>query len=257
MTALHYQIEQTQEHKPWLVLLHGLFGSLDNLSMVKRALKQSHHILSIDLPDHGKSAFLNEFSFQRYAQLVLEQLEALAIPTASVLGHSLGGKIAMQMALMQPDKIDRLVVADIAPVAYPPRHDNVLKGLFSVDLQSIGSRNDADNAMSQTIKEAGVRQFLLRSLQKADQGWFWRFNLVGLSRDYNKISGAIIADGQFSKPTLFIKGGNSDYILAEHQAPIASLFPNAKAKIIEGTGHWLHAEKPDAFNRIVGKFLGV
>lgn len=254
-SSLNYQISGQDKDTPFIILLHGLFGNLDNLSMIRRELEKTFNVVNIDLPDHGESDFTESFSFSGYADAIFALLDQLRIKRSSVLGHSLGGKIAMTMALAEPERIERLIVADIAPVAYPPRHQNVLKALQAVELDGISSRSDADQVMAEFVTEAGVRQFLLKSLYQHNEQWQWRFNLQLLARDYASISAAIPTKDPYPHPTLFIKGANSDYLGTEHQAAIKSLFPHSNAKIIQGTGHWLHAEKPVVFNRIVKDFL--
>ncbi|WP_342804501.1 alpha/beta fold hydrolase [Alteromonas sp. M12] len=255
MQSINYHLSSNQAEKPYLVLLHGLFGSLDNLSMVRKALEDSHNVLSIDLPDHGKSAFTDAFSFTSYANKIVQLIASVNITKVSILGHSLGGKIAMKIALDNPQLIDKLVIADIAPVSYTPRHQNVFKALNAVDLKSITSRGDADAVMSEYLKEPGVSQFLLKSLKQVDGNWRWDFNLQLLQRDYPAISEGISSDNVCSVPVLFIKGGQSDYILPEHKSAISALFPNSSAKVIGSAGHWLHAQKPVIFNRLVSDFL--
>lgn len=225
--------------------------------MLRRDLQKDFQVLSIDLPDHGRSQFSQGFSFQHYARHIAELMDELAIAQAHVVGHSLGGKIAMTLALAYPNKVSKLVLADIAPVAYPPRHQSVFAGLNAVDLTHIKDRNQAKEAMSEYIEEEGVRQFLLKSLYQGDNGWHWRFNMAVLQRDYALLCAAIESTQRFDKPVLFIKGGLSEYLLPQHKAHIDSLFPRAQAKIIQGTGHWLHAEKPAIFNRLVRDFLQV
>lgn len=250
---LNYDIKGRGEP---IVLLHGLFGSLENLGVIARQLEGEYQVISIDLPDHGKSPFSEAFSFDQYAENVAETLHSINASSVNMLGHSLGGKVAMQLALTKPSLVKRLMVADIAPVRYSPRHQNVFNGLQNVDLQQINSRQEADTLMAEHITESGVRQFLLKSLYKTEEDSFaWRFNLEMLIRDYDLLSDAIVADTQYRARTLFIKGGNSDYITREHQSAIGSLFPHAEAKIINGTGHWLHAEKPNVFAGIVSRFL--
>lgn len=237
------------------MLIHGLFGSLDNLAVVRRELQLDFNVLSVDLPDHGKSARTMSFSFDNYADQLNHLLVQLEIDPTFVLGHSLGGKVAMTLALRYPDKVNKLVLADIAPVRYNARHQNVIAGLNNVDLISTRDRNHANEQMAGHIVEPGVRQFLLKSLYQDNNQWAWRFNLGLLQRDYALLSGAIESEQQFSKPVLFIKGGNSDYLLPEHQNVITSLFPDSKAKVIQNTGHWLHSEKPNIFNRLAKSFL--
>lgn len=238
-----------------IVLLHGLFGSLENLGVIARQLQDKFQIISIDLPDHGQSPRSKQFKYQDYAAAVVNTLHHLGMSQGGFLGHSMGGKVAMNIALSSPEIVTKLLVADIAPVAYEPRHDNVFCGLNAVDLSKIATRSDADKQMAEHINEAGVRQFLLKSLEKTAQGFGWKFNLALLQRDYHALSQGIESNTRFEGPTLFVKGGNSNYITAEHQAKILRLFPNATAKIINDTGHWLHAEKPFVFAGIAERFF--
>ena len=250
---LNYEIKGRGEP---IVLLHGLFGSLENLGVIARQLEDEYQIISIDLPDHGRSAKTEQFSFSLYADSVVETLKTIDVKQVNLLGHSLGGKVAMQIALQYPALVNNLIVADIAPVAYSPRHQNVFNALRSFKPEQISSRQEADQAMAEFVQESGVRQFLLKSLTKQENGQFaWRFNLELLIRDYHLLSQAISSDNNYAGRTLFIKGGNSDYITREHQPAISALFPIAEARIINGVGHWLHAEKPIVFAGIVSRFI--
>ena len=254
-SPLFYHLSSQDPEKPYVGLIHGLFGDLNNLAMVRRGLEDEFNVLSIDLPDHGQSQQTPQFSFQGYAELILELLGFLSISEIHIVGHSLGGKIAMTLALNHPGRVNKLILADIAPVRYTPRHHNVFSGLLNLDLEQVRDRKHADEELAKHIIEPGVRQFLLKSLFKQDDSFRWKFNLPLLHRDYDLLSEAIHADQPFAGDVLFIKGGNSDYLLAEHSEHIQSLFPNSQAKIIQGTGHWLHAEKTTVFNRIVKTFL--
>lgn len=236
------------------ILIHGLFGSLDNLGNVARTLSEHFSVINIDMPDHGDSFRSQHFSYASYANAVVELMDALNIEQAHVLGHSMGGKVAMQMALDAPNRISKLILADIAPVAYHSRHDAVFNALNSVDLAHLSSRSQAMKTMMTHLEEPGVAQFLLKSLTEENGAWRWKFNLTFLQENYPLILQAIEATTPFDGPTFFIKGALSDYLLAEHQPVIQALFPNSKAKIISGTGHWLHAEKPIIFNKIVSDF---
>ena len=255
MSALHYQVHQQELNKPWILLIHGLFGSLDNLAALRRGLSDEFNILSIDLPDHGKSISTQEFSFKNYARLIRELIEQFHITRLNIVGHSLGGKIAMQLALEGAELIERLVVLDIAPVNYPPRHQAVFRGLENVELEQLKTRQDADLAMQASIQDASTRQFLLKSLERSENGWQWQFNLPLLKRDYAKISAGLDADTPCQAPTLFIKGALSDYLTAEHKTRILQLFPNSQLKILANTGHWLHAEKPALCCNMIKSFL--
>jgi len=182
-------------------------------------------------------------------------MEDLKIDNADILGHSMGGKIAMQLALSSPEKVKKLIVADIAPVAYPPHHNHIIAGLKSIDLKKIKSRKDADMQLANYVDDASVRQFLLRNLTPAKDTFLFKCNIEFISQCYQQVMQAYDGSSTYLGDTLFIKGGNSDYILSGHRAIINKLFPNSKAKIIQGTGHWLHAEKTVAFNKIVNDFL--
>lgn len=255
MTILNYQLSSDERTKPYITLIHGLFGSLDNLSTVRRALEHEYNVLSVDLPDHGNSFHSDTFSFESYGNSVVELLNHLNISDTHLLGHSLGGKIGMQVALSFPTKVNKLIVADISPVEYQARHNNVFKALNAVDLDAISSRTEATKLMSEHLDDIGVIQFLLKSLNNKAGNWNWLFNLSMLQRDYQYLSQGISSSSRFDSPTLFIKGGKSDYILSEHRPAIMQLFPQSQAKIISSAGHWLHAEKPDTFNRIISAFL--
>jgi esterase len=239
------------------VLIHGLFGNLDNLAMLRRQLNEDFNILSVDLPDHGKSQHSEQFSFFDYAESISHLLATLKINNIHLVGHSLGGKIAMQMALTHTDLISTLTVLDIAPVSYEPRHVNVFKSLLSVNLEQLKERKDADKRMSEFVSEASVRQFLLKSLyQDADTDqWHWRFNLTLLNRDYALLSKGIVSDQQFTKPVLFLKGENSDYLKISYTQQTIEFFPNSRVRVVSGVGHWLHAEKPAECAKHIRAFL--
>jgi len=237
------------------MLIHGLFGNMDNLSALGRQLTESFQVLSIDLPDHGKSAFTQSFSFAHYAKLISELVDSLKIKRLSIVGHSLGGKVAMQMALNQAELISHLIILDIAPVEYTPRHSNVFQGLNNVVLKDISSRKEADTALSKYIKESSTRQFLLKSFYNENDTWKWRFNLEMLQKDYAKISAAITSAQPYTGPVMFIKAEHSDYLQPEHKSAVLQLFPNSQSKLISGTGHWLHAEKPQHCVKIIRAFF--
>ncbi|MCW8108671.1 alpha/beta fold hydrolase [Alteromonas ponticola] len=256
LETLHAEKHQIDKNAPWLILLHGLFGSLDNLAVVKRHFASSYNILNIDLPDHGGSLKLDHFSFKLWVDLLASTLTAHQIETCYVLGHSLGGKLAMQLALAMPDRVKGLIVADIAPVRYPPRHRQVFQGLNNVELTQITTRKAAEKQLAVYIPEVGVRQFLLKSLvQDDDKRWQWRFNLQNLIAHYDDICDWPASQQSYLGPTLFIKGALSDYLTLKHQTQVLQYFPNSSAKVLQGAGHWLHAEKPQAFNRSVEHFL--
>ncbi len=240
-----------------LVLIHGLFGSLENLNSVAKALASDYCVTSIDVRNHGNSFHENNMSYQVLAQDIAYLLDHLAIKQAHILGHSMGGKIAMKLALTQPSLIDKLIIADIAPVTYPAHHTNIIKGLLAIDLTQIKNRHDADKQLAKYVDNQGVRQFLLRNLSKDPQGnFYFKCNIDYINQCYEQIMQGFENDNNsYQGDTLFIKGGNSDYIRSEHRNIIIKLFPQSKAKILNGAGHWLHAEKTTVFNKIVKDFL--
>jgi esterase len=244
-----------------IVLIHGLFGSLENLNMVAKSLSQHYCVTSIDVRNHGNSFHQAGMSYEDLAQDVITLLDKLSIESCHILGHSMGGKIAMQIALTFPERVKKLIIADIAPVKYPAHHLTIIKGLQAIDVDKIKKRKDADDQLSHYVENVGVRQFLLRNLAINEQGEFtFKCNLDNIEQGYHQIMQGLEINERnnnatFTGDTLFIKGGNSDYILPEYQKTIISLFPNAKAKVIQGTGHWLHAEKTVAFNKIVADFI--
>lgn len=244
-----------QPSAPAIVLIHGLFGDLDNLKSISRALSDSHHVINVDLRNHGQSPWADTMPFSAMAADVLAVLDSLGIEQAHVLGHSLGGKVAMEIALNHPNRVRSLVVADIAPVSYAPSHNTILGALEGIDLEHIDSRQAADVALANSIQEKGVRQFLLKNLRKTDSGWAWRMNLAALRHCYPDLIGAPASDLVYNGPVLFIRGGNSNYIQAQHKNAILTRFPHAQSKTIAGVGHWLHAEKPVVFNGLVERFL--
>jgi esterase len=252
---LNYQQVGQGDH---IVLIHGLFGSLENLNMVAKSLSDEYCVTSIDVRNHGNSFHQQGMDYQVLAQDVICLLDELSIAHCHILGHSMGGKIAMKIALLYPERLRKLIVADIAPVKYPAHHLTIIEGLQAIDLTKVHKRKDADIQLSKYVTDAGVRQFLLRNIALNDQRSFhFKCDLNYIEQGYPQIMQSITdeTNQQFSGETLFIKGGNSNYILPEHQSAIALLFPKAKAKVIQGAGHWLHAEKTVAFNKIVKNFL--
>lgn len=249
---LHHRV--VGEQGPWVLLLHGLFGAGDNLGALAKALMGEFRAVLVDLRNHGRSPHAASMSFAAMAADVALLQDTLGIDRSHVVGHSLGGRVAMQLALQSPARVQRLVVADIAPVAYAPYHTGILAALQALDLNGIANRGEVDAQLAAAIPDTGVRQFLLKSLYKADEAWRWRFNLPALQACYANITVAQHG-APFSGPTLFIRGGASDYILPQHEPAMRALFPNYVLRTIAGAGHWLHGEKPEEFNRLVTAFL--
>lgn len=238
-----------------VILLHGLFGMSDNLGQLAKALEDSYQVHRLDLRNHGRSGRSESMALSAMADDIRHYLEQNSIREAAIVGHSLGGKVAMQLALQQTPGLIGFVIADIAPVKYPAHHDGVLKGLNSLDLSAIANRTEADAVLAKHVHEPGVRQFLLKNLYRDEQGRFdLRINLPIITNDYPEVLNAPVGE-PCQWPALFIKGENSDYITADHSDLIKTLFSQWQFKMISGAGHWLHAEKPEIFNRLVRQFL--
>lgn len=239
-----------------MVLLHGLFGSGSNLGVLARSLRESCTVYSPDLPNHGRSAWLPDPDLPCLADSVARWMDAEGLSQVHLVGHSLGGKVAMQLALQDPARVLSLVVADISPVVYPASHDGVFAALAAVAGARCAHREDAARLMAVHLEDERVIQFLLTSLQRNAEGVLdWRFDREGLESAYSQLLAAPGAAANYPGPVLFIAGGESDYIRQEHWPVITRLFPQASFKAIAGSGHWLHAEKPELFNSIVKRFL--
>ena len=241
---------------PDVVIIHGLFGSLENLNVIAKPLSEHFRVTNVDLRNHGASPHSNEMNYPAMAADIVELINALNINNAHLIGHSMGGKVAMEVALMHSQKVNKLVVLDIAPVSYPARHTQIINALKKVATSQVTDRKQADAIMSEYINELGVKQFLLKSLAKNDDGQYkWRFNLDVLDEKYSTITANVNENNSCLCDTLFIKGNDSDYILPEYRDEITKRFKNTRAKIIHGAGHWLHAQKPAAVNKAINDFL--
>lgn len=249
---LNYQIHG--EGKP-LIILHGLFGTLENWGAQIKALAQHYQVIAADMRNHGRSPHSDQMSYDLMAADIAELMASLNLDKAQIIGHSMGGKAAMQFALTHPEKIEKLIIVDIAPVEYTPHHDDVFKGLFAVDLRQLKSRSEADKQLSNYVDELGVRAFLLKNLYRNEEKQFaWRMNLDTLHSQYANISAAP-KGAPYPQEVLFIKGANSHYLLAKYRDAVLSLFPKADYKIIQDAGHWPHAEKPAEFTQLVLDYL--
>ncbi|KZY90938.1 hypothetical protein A3744_21140, partial [Oleiphilus sp. HI0073] len=229
----------------------------DNLLTLGKGLSEQFRVHLLDLRNHGQSPHSSLLDYDVMAKDVIDYLDDQNIKQAALIGHSMGGKTAMQVALMYPERVEALIVADIAPVQYSPGHEQILRGLAELAESPVGSRQAADEALSKWIEDWGVRQFLIKSLRRADDGdsgLVWRFNFEAIKANYTNILAAPHG-GRYEKNVLFISGARSDYILPEHKAKTQKLFPKAQLKIIPETSHWLHAEKPEVFNAMCVRFL--
>lgn len=238
-----------------LIVLHGLMGMLDNWQYPAKFLAEDFELFLLDQRNHGHSEHSDDFSYSLMADDLLDFFDEHKLYGAYVLGHSMGGKTSMKFAQHHPDLLEKLIVVDIAPRAYPVHHQLILQALKAVPLHTISRRTEAEEIMRQYIKEEGVIQFLLKNLFWKDKGQLdWRFNLSSIEKNIEKM-GDEIADRMFEKPTLFIRGEKSDYIKNEDLEQIHTLFPDVKIETISGAGHWVHADKTEEFVEVVRKFL--
>lgn len=238
--------------QPPILIAHGLFGSARNWGVIARRLAEGRHVLAVDMRNHGESPWSDSHS---YPDLAADLAEVIAAHggIADVVGHSMGGKAAMALALTRPEAVRRLVVADIAPVAYGHSQQPMIDAMRAVDLAHVESRRDADAQLAAIVPEEGVRAFLLQSLDVA--GRRWRLNLDALSAEMPLIVGWSDLSGSFGGPALFLSGALSDYVKPEHRDTIRRLFPATRFAKIPGAGHWLHAEKPREFEAALRAFL--
>jgi esterase len=239
-----------------LIFLHGLFGSSDNFLGVAKNLATQFHVYLLDLRNHGQSPHCAEMNFPVMADDVAEFLNGQKIESANILGHSLGGKVAMEFALRFSERVKKLIVVDIAPRAYAPVHEKILAALLALDLKNFSSRTEMEIALAPEIPSLNVRRFLLKNLGQNSAGeFFWKMNLRGLAENYPKLGEAISSSIPFAKPALFIRGGKSDYISDADIPEIQKLFPRAKIETIASANHWVHADAPEEFLHRVLKFL--
>lgn len=238
-----------------LIIAHGLMGMLDNWQAPARWLEPHFRVIIIDLRNHGHSPHSADFSYDFMVNDVLELMDDLAVEKAHLLGHSMGGKVMMRLAQHFPKRTKKLIVADIGPKYYPIHHQKILAALKAVPLDQLSKRTDAEDFMQPFIPEASVRQFLMKSLFHKEKGSFdWRFNLDAIEANIENV-GEATDDVEFDGVTLFIRGGNSNYITDSDWYDIKLVFPNSTLETIEGAGHWLHAEKPEQFCNSVIEFL--
>lgn len=239
---------------PHIIIIHGLFGNSDNWHSIANTLSEQYQVHCLDLPNHGLSSSLNPITYPAMAKMVYQWILDQSISEAYLLGHSMGGKVAMQLACDYPNAFKKLIVADIAPVDYHPSHLKIFEGLQAITQNSVKSRIEADNILSEYEDNVNVRRFLLKSLIKSPNGFSWKMNVDALQHNYSTILAKPQLNSPFEKPTLFIKGELSPYILPAHRDLILTHFPNTIVKIIPETGHWLHSEKPIPFTSLVRRF---
>jgi pimeloyl-ACP methyl ester carboxylesterase len=259
MVAMNLAFTESGTGAP-LVVLHGLFGGARNWGRVARDLATEFHVTAVDLPNHGESPWQDRVTYEDMAEAMAEFLRARGIAgTATLLGHSMGGKVAMTLALRSPRDVARLIVIDIAPVAYDHARTNthIIEALRSLPLARLASRKEADAALAAEIPDPMLRGFLLANLARENDRFVWRINLDGLANSLPALHGfpELPADARYEGPTLFIVGERSDYVAESDKATIRRRFPSARIEAVAGTGHWVHADAPDAVVRLVSDFI--
>ena len=254
---VHSKIYGTENGGTPLLVLHGLFGMADNWGSFGRSFGEERQIHLLDLRNHGRSFHSEEMSIEAMVEDLRLYIESIGSQKVSILGHSLGGKVAMQFAMEYPQKLEKLIIADIGPKAYPPHHEDIFNALCAVAIDQMDNRKDVQTKLEQYLQDPGVIQFLLKNVYiKEDRKLGWRFNLDILQRKYADFITVGIKPGIYAGPTLFLAGERSRYILPEDHAEIRKQFLDARFEIIPHAGHWVQAENPQAFDAFVSAFLG-
>jgi esterase len=238
-----------------LIILHGFLGSLDNWRSVSKRLSVSYKVYSVDLRNHGDSPHSEIMSYPIMADDLRELFDERQIFEANLLGHSMGGKVAMQFSLEHPAHVAKLIVVDIAPKDYPPSQRSLLQALRDLNLQTLRSFGEIDAALAPPIRNPVLRRFLLKNLDRNAGTFRWKIGLDALIKNYDELTKNIVAGKQFNEPTLFIRGGQSKYIQDEDLTIIKQLFPQAEISTIPNAGHWVHSDAPSEFLQIVNGFL--
>ncbi len=242
-----------------IAFCHGLFGQGKNWTQVAKALSAEHRVLLIDMPNHGRSPWTQTFDYVELADLVAEELRPRG-PVALV-GHSMGGKIAMCLALRHPEMVERLAVVDVAPVSYPSGREFVgyIETMRALDLGGLERRAQADEALLEAVPNPVVRSFLLQNLRRTDDGWQWQLNLELLGDHMAGLTGwprERLGDASYDGPVLWVGGADSDYIADEHAEEMDRRFPRNRRVLIKGAGHWVHSEQPEIFLEVLRRFVG-
>lgn len=242
-----------------LVILHGLFGMSDNwVSIGRQIAEEGYHVFIPDQRNHGRSGHSSTHNYEAMVDDLLEFIDAKGLEKSTFLGHSMGGKTVMQFALDYPERVSKMIIADISPMAssHGENHVRIINALLKLDLSEFSNRNDAMRAMEDIINNERLRHFLQKNLYWKDRGSLgWRINLEAIRNNLPEIFRAVEALQPLELPVLFLRGGASDYVLDEHIPGIRNIFPQAIVRTIDGASHWLHAEKPADFVKEVLFFL--
>jgi esterase len=250
---LHYQVQG--QGSP-LVILHGFLGSLDNWHTASKRLSESFKVYSLDLRNHGQSLHNELMSYPIMAEDLLEFLDEENLAEANLLGHSMGGKVVMQLATEHAERVSKLVVVDIAPKAYPPSQRPLLEALRKIDLKKFKSFGEIDAVLTPAVHDDTTRRFLIKNLaREPTTGFRWKIDLDAIINNYDELTRSISAKNKLNKPTCFIRAGRSKYIQGEDIGEIVEIFPQAQIVTIPEAGHWVHVDAAEKFLRIVTDFL--
>jgi len=249
---LYYQTTGTGQP---LVILHGLFGSSDNWRGLAKKLATQAQVITVDLRNHGRSPHSSEQTYALMVEDLAELFERLTLDKVDIIGHSMGGKVAIAFSQRYPQWLRKLVVVDIAPRQYDDEHSVIFKNLLALDLSLYANRNEVDNALKNTLPNKAVRQFLLMNLTLNDEQLSWRINLQALYDNYSQLLKAVCDGNTIMIPSCFIRGGQSDYIRDKDENLIRTCFPNVELATIEQAGHWVHADAPQQFLTKITEFL--
>jgi pimeloyl-ACP methyl ester carboxylesterase len=240
------------------VFCHGLFGQGRNWTTVAKALGSDHEVLLLDLPHHGRSPWADHFDYLEMADQVAAELPDDPV---TLVGHSMGGKLAMVLALRHPDRVARLCVVDVAPVDYGHGSEfaGYIEAMRGLDLEALSSRAEADEALSEAVPSDTVRGFLLQNLRRDSDGWHWQPNLEVLGEELTEVTGwpgDRLGDVQpFEGPVLWVAGGDSDYVKPEYAEQMDRLFPTNRRVTVKGAGHWVHSQQPEVFVEVLRRFV--
>ena len=242
-----------------VVFCHGLFGQGKNWTQIAKQVAGNHRVTLVDMPNHGRSPWTERHDYVEAAGMIAEELRELGEP-AALVGHSMGGKIAMVAALLHPELVERLVVVDVSPVDYH-HHDEFrqyMDGMLALQEAEIGTRQEADEALTEAVPNTTVRSFLLQNLRRDGESWRWQPNLEVLRRDLDQLGSwpAEAVEGRtYDGPVLWVSGANSHYVTDEYVPAMDALFPRNRRVVIKGAGHWVHSEQPAVFTEVLRRFL--
>lgn len=252
--TLHYKKQGSGEP---IIILHGLLGMLDNWQTLARRFAEEFEVYSVDLRNHGKSPHSADMDYLLMAQDVVDLMDHLELGSANIIGHSMGGKVAMQIGISFPSRVKSIIAVDIAPKSYPPGHEHILNALSEANPRQSETRQEIQEFLMDRLKSMSIVLFLMKNLSRHKEGGFqWKMNLNAIRINYDKIIGEIEEDQIYDGPALFIRGGKSGYVVDEDLDMIRSHFPNAELVTIPDAGHWVHADEPDALYEAVMGFLG-